>query len=313
MGFPTSPNDGDEYTNVLGTVYKYQTADDKWYIKSITEADLDHNSLGGLNDGVDYEHITQTQKDALHAEAHDLASHSTKAHSELSDAPTSAHHIKTVSGDIALNSLSEKDHVSLANKNAETDIKHLTDAQLGALHAKQHAMDVATEHTSSDVATLNANASKHGFLKKLDNVATNFMNGQGNWAVPAGGNGGGVTLPETFYIDKTARTTSNYGSFVKMKEIIMKEAFVSDFRVGVDARRTVGGSGGEINVYHNGSPLGVKREDITSELKTFIWDFEDLEIAVDDSIAIYGNAEFSSRTLEVSNMTLGIELARATM
>ena len=32
MAFPTTPSNGDEYTNALGTVYKYLTADDKWYI-----------------------------------------------------------------------------------------------------------------------------------------------------------------------------------------------------------------------------------------------------------------------------------------
>lgn len=35
-----------------------------------------HNDLPGLNAGDSYEHITQTQKDALHAEVHDLDSHS---------------------------------------------------------------------------------------------------------------------------------------------------------------------------------------------------------------------------------------------
>jgi len=39
-------------------------------------SDFSHNSLTGLNDGTDYEHITQTQKDALHAESHTIASHS---------------------------------------------------------------------------------------------------------------------------------------------------------------------------------------------------------------------------------------------
>ena len=36
MAFPTSPSDTDQYTNALGTVYQYLTADDKWYI--ITDA-----------------------------------------------------------------------------------------------------------------------------------------------------------------------------------------------------------------------------------------------------------------------------------
>ncbi len=56
-------------------------------------------------------------------------------------------------------------------------------------HAKQHAMDSATYHTRTDINTLNASTSYHGFLKKLDNVDTNFMNGQGNWTVPVGSYG----------------------------------------------------------------------------------------------------------------------------
>ena len=63
----------------------------------------------------------------------------------------------------------------------------LTGVTANLHHNKQHAMDNALNHTSFDIETLNSSASKHGFLKKLDNVATNFMNGQGNWAEPAGG------------------------------------------------------------------------------------------------------------------------------
>lgn len=38
----------------------------------------------------------------------------------------------------------------------------------------------------ADNTTANASTAKHGFLKKLSNVATEFMNGEGNWAaVPA--------------------------------------------------------------------------------------------------------------------------------
>ena len=75
-GFPTSPNDGDEYETILGTLYKYSTTDDKWYI---INPPILHNSLSDLNDGDAYEHITQTQKDALHAESHDIVSHDTDA------------------------------------------------------------------------------------------------------------------------------------------------------------------------------------------------------------------------------------------
>jgi len=67
--------------------------------------DFSHNSLANLNAGDVYEHISQAQKTALHAESHDLASHSTKAHAELTD------------------------------YNAEANVKHLTDAEMAALHA----------------------------------------------------------------------------------------------------------------------------------------------------------------------------------
>jgi len=56
-----------------------------------------------------------------------------------------------------------------------------------AHHTKQHAMDSATYHTSSDIATLDATTAKHGFLKKLDNDDENYMDGEGNGSVPFAG------------------------------------------------------------------------------------------------------------------------------
>ncbi len=41
-----------------------------------------------------------------------------------------------------------------------------------------------TDLSLVDETTQNATTARHGFLKKLDNSATNFMNGQGNWAAP---------------------------------------------------------------------------------------------------------------------------------
>ncbi len=41
----------------------------------------------------------------------------------------------------------------------------------------------------TDVTTNNASTSKHGFLKKLNNDATYYQDGTGNWSVPPGGGG----------------------------------------------------------------------------------------------------------------------------
>jgi hypothetical protein len=39
--------------------------------------------------------------------------------------------------------------------------------------------------STTDITTNNASTSKHGFLKKLDNTATHFMDGTGAWSTPA--------------------------------------------------------------------------------------------------------------------------------
>jgi hypothetical protein len=48
--------------------------------------------------------------------------------------------------------------------------------------------------STSDITTNNASTSKHGFLPKLDNNATHYMDGTGAWSTPAGG-GGGTSIP----------------------------------------------------------------------------------------------------------------------
>ncbi|KKL96349.1 hypothetical protein LCGC14_1845400, partial [marine sediment metagenome] len=59
------------------------------YYYNITGDDVDDSGTGTIR------YYTQAEVDALlHAQAHTLASHSTKAHNELSDAPADAHHVK---------------------------------------------------------------------------------------------------------------------------------------------------------------------------------------------------------------------------
>ena len=163
--FPTSPNDGDEIgPNTNGTYFKYVAADDKWII--LNNLIPDHNDMDGLNDGDNYEHITATEKSKIHDENHDNTKHTTNYHTESDGIGVATIHSDITSvGSGAI----------------------ITTGERTALHPKQHAMDAIAEHTRTDITTLNASTSFHGFLKKLDNDALNFMNGQGNWAVPAGG------------------------------------------------------------------------------------------------------------------------------
>lgn len=48
------------------------------------------------------------------------------------------------------------------------------------------ALAIDTVGAGTDITTNNASTTKHGLLKKLDNTATNFMDGTGAWSVPAG-------------------------------------------------------------------------------------------------------------------------------
>lgn len=62
-----------------------------------------------------------------------------------------------------------------------------------ATHASRHTSGGADAIKLDDLAApddntdLDATTSAHGLLKKLSNVSTEFLNGQGNWATPAGG------------------------------------------------------------------------------------------------------------------------------
>lgn len=58
-----------------------------------------------------------------------------------------------------------------------------------------------------DNTDLNASATKHGLLPKLSGNSTDFLTGQGTWAVPAGGGGGGGTFGDTETQDGDAVTT----------------------------------------------------------------------------------------------------------
>lgn len=74
--------------------------------------------------------------------------------------------------------------------------KTLLDSYAQLAHNTQHqsggsdAIKLDDLAAADDNTDLNASASAHGLLPKLSNIATEFLNGQGNWATPAGGGGG---------------------------------------------------------------------------------------------------------------------------
>jgi len=94
----------------------------------------------------------------------------------------------------------------------DTGDARLSDARTPTAHEASHKASGSDEilldelGTPTDVTTLNSSTSAHGLLKKLDNVATNFMNGQGNWTAPAGGGSQTVNIylpAEAAYLPET--------------------------------------------------------------------------------------------------------------
>lgn len=73
----------------------------------------------------------------------------------------------------------------------------LSNARTPTTHAASHksgggdSIKLDELATPTDVTTLNSSTSAHGLMKKLSNVATEYMDGTGNWSTPAGGGGGG--------------------------------------------------------------------------------------------------------------------------
>lgn len=88
-------------------------------------------------------------------------------------------------------------HAALATGVHGVGARHVAETSVAdldlAAHASRHQSGGADNIKLDDLAApddntdLNASTTKHGLLKKLDNVATNYLNGQGAWTAPAGG------------------------------------------------------------------------------------------------------------------------------
>lgn len=93
----------------------------------------------------------------------------------------------------------------------------------------------------SDVLTNNVSTTKHGFAPKLPNDATRYLDGTGNYSVPAGGGGGGVGEPwmTPFMLRPTvAGATINAGNFQALAVIPSDSLSVSGVKIYCTAAGT---------------------------------------------------------------------------
>ena len=87
---------------------------------------------------------------------------------------------------------SQQTYGTLANTACEGNDARLSDARTPTAHNTTHQSGGADSIKIDDLAApddntdLDASTSKHGLLKKLSGTATEFLNGSGSWATPAG-------------------------------------------------------------------------------------------------------------------------------
>jgi hypothetical protein len=147
---------------------------------------------------------------------------------------------------------------------------------------------------TTDVTTNNASTSKHGFLKKLSNVATEFMNGVGNWVaitidslLPSQtGNSGkflttngsaaswGTPSTLTYVSDTTSgslvavadteRSTTEI-SYTKLKEFVINGS--GSVFVSFDLKAN--GATGYARIYKNGVAVGTERSKTADTYTTY--------------------------------------------
>lgn len=133
--------------------------------------------------------------------------------------------------------------------NATTTIKgkiKLASGLAGTADAPVVAAGHITEarQTLADNTTANASTSAHGYLKKLNNVATDFMNGQGDWAAPAGSSAvvylAEVDAVSVATVDFTGLGAAGYGGYwTRIQNIIPETDNVAfSHRIGTGATPT---------------------------------------------------------------------------
>lgn len=137
----------------------------------VDPATINHELLGGLLGGAtnDHQHLTATELAALHPAVTIVDTASVNLtingqtleaavlpagvdHNSLANLTTGDPHTQYTENSGSITQITTRNHSDLQNKNTETDIKHLTDAQVSALHAKQHAIDSTADHTSGITA-----------------------------------------------------------------------------------------------------------------------------------------------------------------
>ena len=164
--------------------------DDAQYVTLATNATLTNERVLtagtaiGLTDGGAGSTVTVAVNDAELLALAGLTSAADKG-IQFTGAGTAATFDLTAAGKALLDDAAASNQRTTLGLVIGTDVaaySHSSQHQSGGAHAIK-LDDLAAPDDNTD---LNASTTAHGLLRKLDNTATNFLNGQGGWTVPAG-------------------------------------------------------------------------------------------------------------------------------
>jgi hypothetical protein len=132
--------------------------------------------------------------------------------------------------------------------------------------------------TFTDITTNNASTTKHGFLKKLNNDATYYMDGTGAWSIPAGGSTSNsfATIAVSGESDVVADSSTDTLTFVGAGGITITT------NAGTDTITFTGGGGGGSTFDAIGDAVATGAVDNFAYAQT--WDWSTLSTATGLSI-----------------------------
>lgn len=172
-----------------GNILRYNGTTGKWYNDNLVESGgtgdvTGASNVGASGVGVFFQEVSgvlQFSKLKSETSALTIALDSNVLDFTIADATTSVKGIIQIATDGVSNSAQACSAADTRLSNSRTPTSHATSHK----SAGGDVIKLDELGAPTDITTLNASTSAHGLIKKLSNIATEYMDGTGNWSVPS--------------------------------------------------------------------------------------------------------------------------------
>ena len=168
--------------------------------------------------------------------------------------------------------------IPLAHKDTITGVHGVGASQIASL-ADIIATPIDTLAAPSDNTLLDVSTDAHGLCPKLDNVVTNFLNGQGAFSTPPALT---VTAGDLLVSSADVESSNNTTTYTKRKEFSV--LIGGTYRVKFDLKQQNSSYIAYGTIYKNGVAFGIEH---TTQSLSYVTFSEDLEFTAGDLIQLY--------------------------